>query len=312
MEIYRTLEEIEDRPAVVLAIGSFDGLHKGHQTIIETVRKESLQRGVKSMVLTFSPTPREVLSDEKEIALMRPDEKIAQIRSMDIDMVCLIRFDREFAAIGRDDFIKRLLTYLDLKALVAGPDHHIGSHHEGGIGYLRETGSAAGFDLIVVPKARFRDQIISSQNIRKKLKEGMIDEVNAMLGHSYHLSGTVVRGEQRGRSLGFPTLNIKPHQSSCMLPAKGVYCVRLHLKGETFQAICNIGMRPTFGTDVLAVEVHVMDRVLDHLYDESADISFEHFIRKEKKFGTSTALIEQIKEDIEKCKKILTEEKCQV
>ena len=302
MEIYQRLEDIRDRPAVALAIGSFDGLHRGHRAIIATVREEAKERGVKSMIMTFSPTPREVLSGEHEVALMRTEEKIAHLRSLSIDILCIIAFDQEFAKTGRDTFIQGLLTYLDLKVLVAGPDHHIGNRHEGGIAYLKETGAMKGFDLVIVPKAEYACREISSQLIRKKLKEGRIEDVNAMLGYSYRLTGKVVRGEQRGRMLGFPTMNILPDQRSCVIPAMGVYCVKLLLDGQCLPAVCNIGMRPTFSADKLSLEVHVPDMKLSEEYGKTLAVQFERFIRNEKKFENAEALIAEIKEDIKKCK----------
>ena len=302
MEIYSKLEQIGNRPAVVLAIGSFDGLHQGHRKILEKVREEADRRGVKSMIITFAPTPREVFSGQKEIALMKPEEKTDAIAAMSIDLVCMKHFDLEFAKIGPDEFLKRLLTYLDLKAIVAGPDHSIGNKERGGIEYLREAGIKHDFDLIVVPKAQFKGNEISSQLVRKTLKSGHIDDVVAMLGYHFRISGTVIPGMKRGRTLGFPTLNIKPDLVSCMIPAYGVYYVSVRLDGKDIPAICNIGVRPTFKEEGLSMEVHVFDVDLDHQYEKSVEIRFIHYIREERKFENKEALIEQIKNDIEKCK----------
>ncbi|MCF7832071.1 MAG: bifunctional riboflavin kinase/FAD synthetase [Candidatus Marinimicrobia bacterium] len=302
MEIYSTLDKIKHRPAVVLAIGSFDGLHQGHRKILDKVREEAKRLGVKSMIITFSPTPREVFSGLKEIALMKPEEKIDAIRAMGIDLVCMKHFDLEFAKISPDDFLKRLLTYLDLKAVVAGPDHSIGKKEEGGIEYLRKAGEIFGFDLFVVPKTEYKGQEISSQLIRKTLKTGRIDDVDAMLGYSYRICGTVVPGMKRGRTLGYPTLNIKPDLVSCMIPAYGVYCVSVRLDGKDMPAICNIGVRPTFNEEGLSMEVYVFDVDLEHQYGKAVEIRFMHYIRKERKFENKEALIEQIEKDIERCK----------
>ncbi|MEA2076772.1 MAG: bifunctional riboflavin kinase/FAD synthetase [Candidatus Marinimicrobia bacterium] len=302
MEIYSTLDKIEHRPPVVLAIGSFDGLHQGHRKILEKVREEANRRGVKSMIITFAPTPREVFSGLKEIALMKPEEKTDAIHAMGIDLICMKHFDLEFAKISPDDFLKRLLTYLDLKAIVAGPDHSIGKKEAGGIEYLQEAGRMYDFDLIVVPKAQYKGQEISSQLIRKTLKTGHIDDVDAMLGYSYRISGTVVPGLQRGRTLGYPTLNIKPDLVSCMIPAYGVYCVSVRLDDKDMPAICNIGVRPTFNENELSMEVHVFDVDLEHQYGKSVEIKFINYVREERKFDSKEALIEQIKKDIEECK----------
>jgi riboflavin kinase/FMN adenylyltransferase len=303
MDIYQTFDDIKNRPSVVMAIGSFDGLHKGHRKILERVRSEADRRGVKSMIVTFAPTPREVLSGQKEIALMKPEEKADAIRDMGIDLLCMKRFDLEFAKMSPDRFLERLLTTLDLKALVAGPDHSIGKKNEGGIDYLRKAGETHGFDLIVVPKAQYRGEEISSQLIRRTLKSGRIDDVDAMLGYPYRISGTVVPGLQRGRTLGFPTLNIQPDMVTCMIPAYGVYCVTVTLDGKDMPAICNIGVRPTFTEDELSMEVHVLNADLEHQYGKPVEIRFKHFVREERKFESKDALIEQIKKDIEHCKK---------
>jgi riboflavin kinase/FMN adenylyltransferase len=303
MDIYQTFDDIKNKPSVVMAIGSFDGLHKGHRKILERVRSEADRRGVKSMIVTFAPTPREVLSGQKEIALMKPEEKADAIRDMGIDLLCMKRFDLEFAKMSPDRFLERLLTTLDLKALVAGPDHSIGKKNEGGIDYLRQAGEMHGFDLIVVPKAQYRGKEISSQLIRRTLKSGRIDDVDAMLGYPYRISGTVVPGLQRGRTLGFPTLNIQPDMVTCMIPAYGVYCVTVTLDGKDMPAICNIGVRPTFTEDELSMEVHVLNADLEHQYGKPVEIRFKHFVREERKFESKDALIEQIKKDIEHCKK---------
>ena len=302
MEIYKSLDDIKDKPAVVLAVGSFDGLHQGHHAIIDAVRTEANRQGVKSMIITFAPTPREVLSGQKVIALMKPEEKIAKIQSLGIDIICVKHFDLAFAKMGRDDFIKRLLTYLDLKTLVAGPDHHIGRKHEGSISYLHEAGKVHGFDLIIVPKARYKGVDISSQLIRKTLKEGNIEDVNATLGYTYNILGSIVRGVKRGRSLGFPTLNIKQDLFPVMIPGYGVYCVTVLLEGKRLPAVCNIGVRPTFLEDHLSIEVHVINTHLESLYGKPIEIYFERFVREERKFESKDALIEQIRKDIEKCK----------
>ncbi len=310
MDIIRKLEDLKDRPAVTLAIGSFDGLHIGHRKILETVRTEAKELGVKSMIMTFAPTPREVFSRQKEIALMKPKEKIDAIKALGIDIVSLKHFDLEFASIQPDDFLKRLLTFLDLKVLVAGPDHSIGKKEEGGLDYLKKAADEHGFKLVVVPKTRYKNEDISSQLIRKTLKMGKIDDVIAMMGSEYRISGTIVPGQQRGRTMGFPTLNIEPDMVNCLMPAFGVYCVRVRLDEEDLQGICNIGIRPTFIENNLSMEVHVLNKDLDHQYGKHVEIYFKHFVRKEQKFDTKEALIEQISKDINECK-ILTEEKCQ-
>jgi riboflavin kinase/FMN adenylyltransferase len=302
MELYCTLNEIKEKPKVVLAVGSFDGLHLGHQKIIKTVCTEAKRRNAKSMIITFSPTPREVFSGLQEIALMKPEEKSDAIHAMGVDIVCLKHFDLEYAKMGPDKFLKRLLTYLDLTAIVAGPDHSIGNKEEGGINYLKKASETYHFDLIVVPKTQYKGEEISSQLIRKTLKTGRIEDVNAMMDHPYRISGTVVPGLQRGRTLGFPTLNIKPDLQSCMIPAYGVYCVKVHLEDADYQGICNIGERPTFDEGGLSMEVHVFDVDLDHQYGKAVEIYFMRYIRNERKFDSKDALIKQIKNDIEKCK----------
>lgn len=311
MEVYSGIEEIKNRPPAVLAVGSFDGIHHGHRSIIARVREEALKRGVKSVLLTFSPTPREVLSEEKKVALMKRDEKIEKIGEMKIDMLCIREFSRDFAETSPDEFIKRLLNYLDLKALVAGPDHRIGKGHEGGIHFLRQASKRYGFELLLVPKTRYKGHEVSSQRIRSCLKKGMIRDVNAMLTYPYRISGTVIPGRKRGRSMGYPTLNIRPELAHCLIPAAGVYCVDLDLDERRYPAVCNIGMRPTFNESEISMEVHVFDVELEHQYGKAVKIHFKDFLREERRFKNEAALIRQIGKDIETCKKILTEEKCQ-
>ena len=310
MDIIKKLEDLKGRPAVTLAIGSFDGLHLGHRKILEIVRKEAEVLNVKSMIMTFAPTPREVFSGQKEVALMKPEEKTDAIKAMGIDIVSLKRFDLKFASMQPDDFLKRLLTFLDLKVLVAGPDHSIGKKEEGGLEYLKQAAETYNFKLIIVPKTQYKNKDISSQLIRQTLKTGRIDDVIAMMGSEYRISGTVVPGQQRGRTMGYPTLNIEPDLSNCLIPAFGVYCVRVRLDTKDLEGICNIGIRPTFTESDLSMEVHVLNTDLNHQYGKHVEIYFKHFVREEKKFSSKEALIEQIENDINECK-ILTEEKCQ-
>ncbi|MFA6618252.1 MAG: bifunctional riboflavin kinase/FAD synthetase [Candidatus Neomarinimicrobiota bacterium] len=310
MEIFNKLEDIKTRPSVVLAIGSFDGLHRGHRKILGIVRTKAEELGVKSMIITFAPTPREVLSGQKEVALMKPEEKTDAIEASGIDMLVLKHFDLEFAKMDPETFLNRLLTYLDLKVLVAGPDHSIGKKDEAGIKFLKKSAEAHDFELIVVDKTQYKGFDISSQLIRKTLKDGKIDDVSTMLGYNYRISGTVIPGQQRGRTMGFPTLNIDPDMRSCIIPGFGVYCVSVKLGKDRYNGICNIGIRPTFAEDELTMEVHVLEKDLEHQYNKHVEIRFKHFVREERKFDTMDALIEQINRDIKKCK-ILTEEKCQ-
>jgi riboflavin kinase/FMN adenylyltransferase len=312
MEIYQRIDAIKDRPAVVLAIGAFDGVHRGHRAIIARVCEEARRRGVKSMLMTFSPTPREILGSEKEIALMKADEKIAMIRDLNVDMLCIRAFNRHFSGMSREAFMARLLKYLDLKALVAGPDHHIGKRHEGGIAFLQNYALEHAFDLLIVPKSSDAGGEISSQRIPQALKQGRIEDVNAMLGYSYRISGTVIPGKKRGRKLGYPTLNVKPHLERCLIPACGVYCVRLTLDGREYPAVCNIGTRPTFAENGISLEVHAIGVQLEQQYGKTLEIHFEHYVREERKFDKEADLISRIGKDIETCKTYLTEEKCQV
>lgn len=310
MDIIKNLEDIITKPSVVLAIGSFDGLHAGHRKILEIVRSKAQEIGAKSMIMTFAPTPREVFSGLKEVALMKPQEKTDAIKALGIDIVALKHFDLEFAKMTPEFFLNRLLTYLDLKVLVAGPDHSIGKKNKGGIDYLKKAAKEHDFELVVVPKTQYNGVEISSQLIRKTLKSGNIDDVSKMLGYDYRISGKVIPGLQRGRTMGFPTLNIEPDMKSCLIPAFGVYCVSVKLGNETLDGICNIGIRPTFVEDNITMEVHVLNKNLDRQYEKHVEIRFKHFVRKERKFDTKEALIEQINNDIKECK-ILTEEKCQ-
>lgn len=305
MEIYHSILDIDDRPSVVLAVGAFDGVHKGHRKIIDTVQALASERGAKTMLMTFDPIPKQYFGDES-VSLTTRDEKMDLFRSCGIDLVAVCPFDRKFAQKSREQYMDELLKYLHIKAIVAGPDHHFGYKNRGDLLYLTYTGQVHGYDVRIVDKTEHEHQHISSGSIRKELIRGHIQTANAMLGYPYRLDGSVVKGYQRGRKMGIPTLNIKADDIK-ILPGNGVYCVRVSTVSDTYRAICNIGIRPTFDEGFTSVEVHVFDENLLPMYGQDVSLEFLKFIRHEKKFENQEKLIKQIELDINECKKWMEE-----
>jgi len=300
MDIFKGIRQIEGRPSVICTVGAFDGVHLGHRKIIETVMSLARERHAAAMIVTFDPIPKQYFGDEA-VSLMTNDEKIDMLRTFKPDYICSCPFNKKFASLSREEYLETLIRYLELKAVVAGPDHHFGCNLRGDLVYLSHIGQQQGFDVRIVGKTRYREKNISSGEIRRQLIRGHILTANAMLGYPYQVRGKVVKGFQRGRLMGIPTLNIETEPSK-LLPGNGVYCVGLVVNGRSLNAVCNIGIRPTFDDSATSIEVHVPNMKLDNFYGRKLTLEFIRFIRHERRFAAVSELVEQINKDIKECK----------
>lgn len=290
-----------------VTIGTFDGLHIGHQNILNVLKNIAKEKNLKSTVVSFHPHPRRVVKESYNIKILTTfEEKKEILKSLGIDNFYLIDFTPEFSQQSSEDFVKNyIVDRFDAKHVVVGHDHKFGKDRNGDASSLSKLGEEFGFGVTSVDAVRLGNEIISSSKIRNALGSGDIGKANEFLGRSYCMQGEVVVGAKRGRILGFPTANLNVGSSSKLIPQSGVYAVGCEMNGEELKGVMNIGYRPTFD-DVteLVPEVHLFN-FNSTIYGEVLKVNFIQRIRAEKKFGSKEELIKQIELDKKEAAKVL-------
>ncbi len=303
MQILRYPEVIEGGTA--LTIGSFDGLHKAHRAIIGEVVRRANMRNVPSCVVSFWPLPQQVVHKGFSFFLTTLKEKEELLEELGIDILYLIEFTPELMRVEAQDFFMRyIFNPLRPKVVVVGPGHRFGYKRRGSPDFLKELSYKLGFEFKLLPSYRMGGTPISSTRIREQLLLGNVRRANELLGWEYFFSGRVIGGEKRGRRIGFPTLNLLPLDEKKLLPADGVYAVRVLVKGKEYPGVMYIGYRPTFGGETRSLEVHIFD-VKRGIYPQEVRVDFVERLRGEEKFRDVSLLTKQIERDIGKAKKIL-------
>ena len=307
MKVFKGIGEItpEFRSSVI-TIGNFDGIHLAHQDILQRVVRQARQRRVRSIVITFDPHPQKVLHPERRpfYLLTTLDEKVKLIESLDLDAVLLIAFTQAFSAMTAEAFVREILwDKLRIQKVFIGHDYAFGNRKQGNEDFLRSMGGMLGFEVESINTFTVSDTTVSSTNIRKAVLGGDVAKAALLLGHPYSLSGTVIRGYQRGREIGIPTANIEPGKE--LLPANGVYAVVVDLEGVRHAGVLNVGFNPTFSNEKLSVEVHIMN-FDGELYGKGLTVSFIERIRSEMKFESPQKLVDQILRDKAKAGEILS------
>jgi riboflavin kinase/FMN adenylyltransferase len=303
--VYR-LADANPRGPTIVAVGMFDGVHLGHQHLLRRLVKAAGECDCVPTVLTFFPHPDVVLGKASgRYYLTTPEQRAAMLGKLGAELVVTYPFNDEVRHIRAADFVDQLLKYLKLHALWVGADFALGYKREGNVDFLRAQGQEKGFILEVVELVTNDDsgQIINSSSIRAALAEGDVERASRWLGRPYRLEGEVVRGDGRGRAIGFPTANIDVWEEK-MLPKKGVYAGWAHLDGETFMAAANIGNRPTFNGGLVTVEAHLLDFDRD-IYGQNLIFDVVAFLRPELKFNSVAELIAQIDQDVIQSRAIL-------
>src|SRR5687768_16742790 len=298
----------DTRPAAwrspVLALGNFDGLHRGHVKIIERIQRGASERGGTSVVLTFDPHPPRVLRPDKAPALlMTKAQKLDALARAGVYGAAVVRFTPAMSQWEPEKFVRTVLVeWLRVAEVWVGADFLFGRDRSGNFTVLRSLGAQHGFRAEKIDPIRYKDFVVSSTRVRRLVSEGRVDEAAALLGHHYFLDGTVVRGAGRGRSIGIPTANLATPND--LVPPAGVYATLATVDGIVLPAVTNIGMRPTFG-DVNApvVETHVLDTDQD-LYDRSVRLLFVQRLRDERQFPDVDALRAQIDADIRSARRL--------
>jgi riboflavin kinase/FMN adenylyltransferase len=299
MRHYRSLNEVSLQHSR-LTIGVFDGVHRGHQEIIKLVAAAS-----PSVVMTFTPHPANVLSGHDIKCLTTPDERAELLAALGVDVVITEPFTRDLAAVSAYEFMSRLKQHIGLEYLLIGYDFALGRGREGNAARLTEIGRELGFTVEVVPAVGDDSGVISSTEIRKLVSLGDISAATELLGHPYQISGTVIHGDHRGRTIGFPTANID-YPTRKVLPSNGIYSCWAWLGNERIPAAVNVGLRPTVKDNqaVPNVEAYLLDFDRD-IYGQHLRLDFVARLRDELKFDSLDALIAQMHDDVRKTRQIL-------
>lgn len=307
IRVARSLAEVPPADSVV-TIGVFDGVHRGHRTLIGRARRQAEERGLRSVAVTFDRHPNEVVRPGSQPKYLQTlDRKIASLLDEGIDLVHVVTFDHEFSQQSADEFIDRTLAGpIRARQVIVGSNFRFGHRAQGDVVVLADRGHERGFGVEAVTLLEVEGTAISSTEIRERIARGEVEWAREGLGRPHQLEGAVVRGEARGHTIGFPTANVEV-DDRMQVPAKGVYAGHAVVVGrdETpHPMVVNIGQRPTFGGETVTVEAHLLDVDLD-LYGEHLRLSFEHRLRDEQRFDGIDALKAQITADVDRARELL-------
>jgi riboflavin kinase/FMN adenylyltransferase len=308
VKIHYSLENFKASKPVV-TIGTFDGLHKGHQMVVSQLKDIAKGIGGESVIFTFYPHPRVITSpSENSLRLLTTkNEKILLFEKMGIDHLIIYPFNKAFSELSYSEFVENILVkQMGTKCLVVGYDHRFGKNREGGYEYLKKCAAKFNFDVIRTEALSVEADKISSTKIRAALESGEVKKANHYLGYNFTLHGTVVNGKQLGRKLGFPTANIEASDKYKIIPGYGVYAVLVEINGAVLNGMLNIGTRPTFNNnaDNRSIEVNIFN-FSENIYGEEIIINFIDKIRNEQKFDGIESLVAQLKEDKKMALRIL-------
>ena len=298
MRLFHGTDNAEIARPTVLTLGVFDGLHLGHQLIVQTVVDRARAVNAVPTVITFDPHPRAVLHPESAPPLLQTfDQKIEALGVLGIEQTIVIHFDEKFAQVRAEEFLRdTAVDRLHAREIYLGRGFAFGHNREGNIELLRRVSHDLGFVTDEVPEVRLRGRRISSSQIRNLLHTGRVNLARRMLGRPYGVEGRVVRGANRGQSIGFPTANLQPHNR--VIPSGGVYVTATLIDGQWRRSVTNVGTRPTFESDAeTSVETFVMDWSGD-LYGDVVRVRFLHRLRAEQKFESIEHLTRQINSDV--------------
>ena len=289
----------------VLALGNFDGLHRGHQKIIERVKRGAAEHGGTPMAMTFDPhPPRVVRPDKAPPLLMTKAQKLEALHQAGIRCVAVVRFTRELSEWDPETFVRVVLVeWLRVSEVWVGANFLFGHERSGNFSLLRMLGQRYGFRADKIDPVRYKDFVVSSTRVRRLVGEGRVDEAGALLGHGFYLDGRVVEGRRRGRELGFPTANIATDNE--LLPPHGVYATTMTIDGVVYPGLTNIGVRPTFGEQDTTVETHLLGYSGD-LYGHAVRLGFVLRLRDERKFDDVDALRAQIEADQRRAERLFS------
>jgi riboflavin kinase/FMN adenylyltransferase len=309
MKVLRSLERARGKlRRSVLTIGNFDGVHRGHQVILERLRREADARGADAVVLTFDPHPVSVVRpDAAPLAVMTLADRLSALANEGVDLTIVQHFNRKFAAFEADEFVRRFLVeILDAGLVLVGDDLNFGRQRGGNVATLRASGERYGFQVEVIPPVEVNGVAARSSMIRGLVASGDVTSAAALLGRPHFVRGRVEHGAGRGRGLGFATANLGPETP--LVPGDGVYVTVAHLGRRTLDSVTSIGSTPTFGGGARVIEAHIFAE-LPALYGRPLVLEFLEKIRDQKKFDSPAALAEQIGQDVARARAVLAARK---
>lgn len=300
LKTYSNIADFPQTKGTVLTLGTFDGVHLGHTKILNKITEAAKIMGLESVVLTFHPHPRSVLQTDTPMHLLSCiKEKSHFIQKSGIDHLVIHPFDKAFSQLTAEAFVTDILVKkFNIKKIIIGYDHRFGKNRTANIEDLTRFGLEFGFDVVQITAEEVNAITISSTKIRKALEAGDCGVAQDYLGHPYTLSGTVVKGQQLGRTLGFPTANLQPCCEEKLIPKNGVYVVRVTWNNQSYSGVLNIGNRPTVSGTSRTIEVHLFD-FSQEIYNAKLSLEFLTFLREEQRFDSLDALKNQIIKDKE-------------
>lgn len=300
MKIIHAISNFSSEEKTFVTIGTFDGVHFGHQQIIKKLVNEAKKEGGKSVLLTFFPHPRMVLQKDSSLKLINTiDERAELLKKTGLDYLIIHPFSKEFSRLSALSFVRDILVnQLNTSKLIIGYDHHFGKNREGNIEQLSEYSELYNFSVEEIPAQDIDEVSISSTKIRKALANGLLKTANNYLGYNFMLTGTVVNGKQLGGKIGFPTANIDIKETYKLIPKTGVYVVKSEINKKVIFGMMNIGNRPTINGEHQTIEVHFFD-FNQNVYHQKITIETLYFLREEQKFDSVKMLVHQLKKDEE-------------
>lgn len=300
MKIFNAIQEFSSPAGTIVTLGTFDGVHKGHKSLLDKLISNGKALGCETVVLTFFPHPRMVLQPDADVKLLNTmDEKAALLEDFGIDNLIIHPFSHEFSRLTAQDFVKDILvTRLNARKIIIGHDHRFGRNRTATTQDLVRMGEELGFEVEQVSALEVGEVSVSSTKIRNALLEGDLDTSNSYLGYPYFITGTVITGKQLGRTIGYPTANINVLQTYKLIPAQGVYAVSSVINGATIYGMMNIGTRPTINGTGQTIEVNFFNFDAN-IYGAQLKVSLHHRLRSEQKFDGLDALKAQLAKDKE-------------
>lgn len=298
MKIFHSINDFSSPKKTILTLGTFDGVHIGHKKILEKITQNTENEKYESLVLTFFPHPRMILQGESAIKLLNTiTEKIDLLEKTGIENLVIHPFDESFSRLTAEEFVREILVeQFHIQKIIIGHDHRFGRNRTANIDDLIDFGKKYGFEVEQISAQEINEISVSSTKIRNALEEGDIVLANKYLGYNYFLTGTIIKGKQLGRTIGFPTANLKIEENYKLIPRNGVYIVSSIINNKTVFGMMNIGFNPTVDGENQTIEIHFFDFEAD-LYHQKITVSLLHRIRSEQKFDSVVLLKEQLEKD---------------
>lgn len=298
MKIFNSINDFTTSKKTIVTLGTFDGVHIGHKAILDTICKAALQEDLESVILTFFPHPRLIVSDNYDIKLLNTiDEKSVLLEKLGIQNFIIHPFDKTFSELTPREFVTQVLVgKLNIQKIIIGHDHKFGKNRAADFNDLINFGKEFGFEVEEISAQQINEVSVSSTKIRNSLLEGNISLANKYLGYSYVLTGNVIKGNQLGRTIGFPTANIEILEAYKLIPKNGVYIVMANVNNQTVFGMMNIGVKPTLGENKLTIEVHLLNFDAD-IYNQKIQVQVLERLRDEQKFESFDSLKSQLELD---------------